>query len=80
MGAWTCRRDKGGDGMSGIGYTKRQADRLQEQLDKDMARIEDAAITMRHRVPDTSEGVEEPLERLREVYHSLWATVERRRR
>lgn len=63
-----------------IGYTEKQADRIRGQLARNMSRIEDAASAMLGQVTDHDESLENQLEDIRRVYHTLDHIVERRTR
>lgn len=67
------------------GYTPAQAKRLQHRIDKEVAKIEDAASRLRKIVPDADPhrftqtlGVDGCLEEFRNVARGLKDTVDRR--
>lgn len=69
--------------MTGIGYTPKQAQRIKDRIDADMAKIEDTAYAMRRRVGDLglhNASVDNWLEELREVADELKVIVDRRTR
>lgn len=61
-----------------IGFTPKQATRIKQGLERDMARIEDAALSMKRRLTDTDLYVEGALDELREQYHKAVEIVDRR--
>ena len=61
-----------------VGYTEKQAAKLRLAVERDMARIEDAAIKMLSRVTDHGQYVNRQLEELREVERKLLATIDHR--
>lgn len=67
-----------------IGYSEKKAEQLAHAVDRDMARIEDIAYTLRRRIPDTPNewaAVDTLLEQFREqVMYPLLETIKRRQR
>ena len=64
--------------MKTLGYTPRQAERLKHRIDAQIAKIEDAAYTMRRLVDDHRCSVDNELEALREIADELKVIVDRR--
>lgn len=64
-----------------FGFTPKQAQRVKDGIDRDIAKIEDTTTAMRNRITDIGSGtasVNRQLEELREVAHELKAIVDRR--
>ena len=72
----------------GVGYTPKQAERLKQKIDREVARIEDALFALRRAVPDTDPdrfahgssagGIDGIAEEVRAVAHGLSDVIDRR--
>jgi len=70
----------------GVGYTPKQAQRLKQKIDREVAKIEDALAALRQAVPDTTAsnfapgagGIDGIAEEVRAIGHGLNDVIDRR--
>jgi len=60
------------------GYTRKQDQRLKDQINRDLAAIDDRAYAMRRRVTDHSVEVDTALDQLHQAAYDLCAIIDRR--